>query len=424
MKTISQDQFSEPANLDEVVDQSIVVHHRNGGSATRIVIFVHGLGGSRYGKNSTWSNFPKFIFEDVSDLDIGLYQYETLWRRLRFGAQVPLDREAKIFADTLRDELARYRDIILVGHSMGGVLCKAVITRLVHDGRMDLLDRIAGLFLLASPQLGSLRVPPILSCLSPDADALKPHGALLVDIASTFEDHLLLDSHAIAYDKPVIPTFAVLGASDFWVDELSAGIGLPTRQRKVAVGTHTEVVKPRSKDSPVYNWVVEKLRDCLARFDHDVFLAMAMAGVDTEEKYQSYRNEALAIEKWLREHCGFRSVFYAGQDLKTKKEFEAEDFSLSNDLTELRASKYFMLVYPEKIASSVLFEAGLALALGKPSVYFIRDRRDLPFLMKKAEQADLPASVRIYEYENLARIEALLKNPGEALWKYLGDKPY
>lgn len=82
-----------------------------------------------------------------------------------------------------------------------------------------------------------------------------------------------------------------------------------------------------------------------------------------------------------------------------------------------------MLVYPEEIVSSVLFEAGIAVALGKPSVYFIRDRGSLPFLMKKAEQAKLPAGVQIYEYESFSKIENLLRTPGEGLWKYLGDKP-
>jgi hypothetical protein len=85
----------------------------------------------------------------------------------------------------------------------------------------------------------------------------------------------------------------VLGASDFWVDELSAGIGMPTRQRKVVIGTHVDVVKPRSKESPVYCWVRDQVNNCLARFEHDVFLAMAMAGLDTEEKYQNYRRQAL-----------------------------------------------------------------------------------------------------------------------------------
>lgn len=420
MKTILQDQFSAPADLKELGRESIILHRRPSAPSTRLVIFVHGLGGTPYG---TWGSFPKFIFEDVTDLDVGLYQYETLWRRLRFGAQIQLDKEADIFAGVLRDELKDYRDIILVGHSMGGVLCKAVIARLVRDRRMDVLDRIAGLFLLASPQLGSLRVPRFLSWISPDADALKPHGQLLDEIERTFEDYLLLDRDAISYDKPVVPTYAVIGASDFWVDKLSAGIGLPTRQKKVAVGTHTEVVKPQSKTSSIYSWVLDELKRCLARFDHDVFLAMAMAGLDTEEAYRKYRDEAMAIVKWLEDYCGFRSVFYAGRDLKTKQEFEAEDVSLTEDLAALRHSKYFMLIYPEKIVSSVLLEAGLAVALGKPSVYVIRDRKNLPFLMQRAEQADLPSGVRIYECENLARIEALLKSSGEHLWKYQGSNP-
>ena len=420
MKIVLQDKFLEPPNLDDVADQSIVVHRRNGGSATRIVIFVHGLGGSRYG---TWGNFPKFIFEDVPDLDVGLYEYESLWRRLKFGAQVPLDREAEVFADIVRDELATYRDIILVGHSMGGVLCKALIARIVNNGRMDLLDRIAGLFLLASPQLGSLRVPRILSWFSPDAGALEPHNSLLADITRTFEDHLLLDSDAVSYDKPILPTFAVMGASDFWVDKLSAGVGLPSRQTKTAVGTHIDIVKPRTRDSPIYRWVRDQLNNCLGRFKYDVFLAMAMAGLDTEEQYQNYRRQALTIEKWLQELCKFRSVFYAGHNLETKDDFESEDLSLSHDLAALRGSKYFMLVYPEKIVSSVVFEAGLAVALGKPSVYFIRDQSSLPFLMQMAEQAKLPARVRIYRYENLSKIENLLRNAGEGLWKYLEDNP-
>jgi pimeloyl-ACP methyl ester carboxylesterase len=415
MKIISQDQFSVPGNLDELVDQSIIVHRRNGNSANRILIFVHGLGGSPYG---TWGNFSKFIFEDVPDLDIGLYQYETLWRRLKFGAQIPLDREADVFAGVLRDELKAYRDVILVGHSMGGLLCKALVTRLVHDKRMDLLDRLAGLFLLASPQLGSLRVPGILSWLSPDADALRPHGPLLADIARTFEDNLLVNRNSISYDKPIIPTFAVLGASDFWVDELSAGSGIPTRQKKTAVGTHSEIVKPSSKDSPIYRWVRDQVNSCLARYQYDVFVAMAMAGVESEEQYKSYRTQALEVVTCLQEKCGFRSVFYAGLNLKTKADFDAEDFSLSEDLLALRGSKYFLLIYPDKIVSSTLFEAGLALALGKPAVYFIRRREDLPFLMRKAEQADLPAGARIYECEDVGKIKALIQASGERLWKY------
>jgi pimeloyl-ACP methyl ester carboxylesterase len=422
MKILEQDAYAEPPNPAELDDHQVVIHRRTGSSSSQLVIFVHGLGGQRYGRKSTWGNFPKFIFEDMPGVDVGLYKYETLWDRLRLGAQIPLETEADAFAGMIRDEFAGYRDIILIGHSMGGLLCKALITRLVHDGRTDLLDRIAGLFLLASPQIGSLRVPRMLTWLSQDARALKPHSALALDIARTFEDHLLVDRDAVSYDRPVIPTYAVLGASDFWVDQLSAGIGLPTKQKKVASGTHTAVVKPASKDSPIYQWVRDQVNICRARFRYDVFLAIPMAALTTENQYRDYRNDALAIQRMLRDLCGFQSVFYAGDTLESKEKFEAEDFSVTQDLQALRQSKYFMMVYPEKIVSSVLFEAGLAIALGKPSVYFIRNRDSLPFLMKKAEQAELPSGVRIYEYESLARIESLLKNPGQGLWKYFQGK--
>jgi hypothetical protein len=214
-----------------------------------------------------------------------------------------------------------------------------------------------------------------------------------------------------------------MGLSDFWVDPLSASIGLPERQKKVAAGSHTEIVKPPNKNSGIYQWVRDQLAKCLARFEYDVFLAMAMAGLDTEAKYQDYRNQAVQIEKWLQDYCGFKSIFYASRNIKTMDRFEAEDLSLVADLSALRRSKYFMLVYPDKIVSSVLFEAGIAVALGKPSVYFIRERNGVPFLMRKAEQANIPAGVRIYEYAGPPQLENLLRSSGESLWKYSVDKP-
>ena len=77
----------------------------------------------------------------------------------------------------------------------------------------------------------------------------------------------------------------------------------------------------------------------------------------------------------------------------------------------------------DKIVSSVLFEAGIAVALGKPSVYFIRERNGVPFLMRKAEQANIPAGVRIYEYAGPPQLENLLRSSRESLWKYSDDKP-
>ncbi|MGZ8934684.1 MAG: esterase/lipase family protein [Methylobacter sp.] len=419
MLTLQQAKYEEPDVLDQAALHPLVLHlQETPDKNNHLIIFIHGLGGNRYGKKATWGDFPKFVFEDIPQLDVGLYEYRTLFRRLILWKSIPLREEAKILAEIIRDELSNYKTIILVGHSMGGLLCKAVISSLVSTGERDTLSRIGGLILMASPQLGSLRILSFLSYLSSDFQALKTHGDFVTEINEIFENHLYQDEHINAIGKTTIPTWAVRGASDFWVDQLSSGIGLESNRIKVIHGSHTEIVKPKSRDIGAYFWVRDRIKICLSRFKYDVFLSSAMAGLKTEEDYQTYRTEALNLEKILKEKCGFKSIFYAGRNLETMAEFQAHNLSLQDDFFALKESRYFLLMYPERIVSSVLFEAGWALALGKPSVYYVRDRDDLPFLMAQAGDAHLDAKVTIYEYGKKGREEIfhLIKEHGEKLW--------
>ena len=66
-----------------------------------------------------------------------------------------------------------------------------------------------------------------------------------------------------------------------------------------------------------------------------------------------------------------------------------------------------MLLYPRPLPTSALFEAGYALALNRMSHYFVRNREDLPFLMR--ELAGPKQNVRIHthldwkDHDDLAR---------------------
>lgn len=413
MRRLYQTSYQEPAP-SEVANDPLVIHQRKGGPDNKsLVVFVHGLGGKRYGASPTWGNFPRFVFDELPDIDVGVYQYETLVARLKFWRSIALDREAEIFAQIIRDDLDQYQNIILIGHSMGGLLSKAVITALIDTKD---LDRISGLFLMATPQLGSTKVPRFLG-ISSDARALKIHGDFVSRITKTFEDRLYLDETVNAPNRTVIPTWAVLGASDFWVDELSAGVGLPSNRKRLVHGSHTEIVKPKRTSSPAYTFVRERLESCLNRYEYDVFLAAPMAALETEEDYQRYRNGALAVERALAEHCDIHSVFYAGRDLPTKDAFEAAGDSLAEDYAALRKSRHFMLLYPESKMSSVIYEAGMALAMGKPSTYVTNKRNNLPFLMQQAPQAF--EQVRVKIYDNCASVDdvvSLIANNGRALF--------
>ena len=100
MEIFEQAKFKVPERTSSLVDEPLVVH-RHPERREALVVLIHGLGGSRYG---TWQNFPRFLFEDLSDaVDVGLYSYRTAWRRLKLTASVDLEQEARVLADIVRD---------------------------------------------------------------------------------------------------------------------------------------------------------------------------------------------------------------------------------------------------------------------------------------------------------------------------------
>lgn len=398
MITIEQPKYVDPSDIEATADHALVVHRR-GPTRTNsaLLIFVHGLGGGRYGERATWGAFPAFLYEDAPDFDIGMYQYKSLTKRFSPEKSIELVDEARIFADLLRDDLDQYRQVILIGHSMGGLLCKATIHRLLETGDKETLGKICGLMLMATPQLGSTWAPGLLRFLSPDARALQVHGELVTRINQAFEDNIALDENVNTIRKATIPTWSVEAVGDRWVDPLSAGIGLVSSRRKVVRGSHTSIVKPKSKESDAYQWVKKKLIACLSRYRYDVFLATAMAGHSTDEQYEASHQEVMQLVNTLENACGFGNVFYAGRNMPTRKSWDPVALALKDDLAALRASRYFLLYYPEKSLSSVIFEAGWALMLGKPSVYLVRKSEDLPFLMREASHPASPGDVRIME---------------------------
>jgi hypothetical protein len=126
----------------------------------------------------------------------------------------------------------------------------------------------------------------------------------------------------------------------------------------------------------------------------DVFLAAPMAAHESEAAYQSARTEVMKVYDAFREHCGF-SLYCALAHCPTMESFDALDVSVIKDLKAIKNAKYFVLLYPTKLTSSVLFEAGFALSLRKFSLYFVTQREDLPYMMQDA--ASVFQDVRLHE---------------------------
>jgi tRNA A-37 threonylcarbamoyl transferase component Bud32 len=139
--------------------------------------------------------------------------------------------------------------------------------------------------------------------------------------------------------------------------------------------------------------------------EYDVFVSVPMASIAADDSYKQTRADALRIVECLENECGLKA-FYAGRQADNEDAFDAPDFAVVRDIQVLRQTRYFLMIYPEKLASSVLVEAGVALALGKKSVYFVRDVRDLPFVLRHLDRV---YPTKIYEYKAADRILRMLR---------------
>ncbi len=164
-----------------------------------------------------------------------------------------------------------------------------------------------------------------------------------------------------------------------------------------------------------YNWprlesalasAVAKAKAGGGKYRYDVFLSTPMAAYANDDEYKAGRVQYAQLFDALRNGCGL-AVYWAAEKIESMADFDALDVSALDDLKALDESRHFMLVYPQKLATSALFEAGYALALGRFCHYFVRERDDLPFLMR--ELAGSSDNVRIHtkadwkDYADLAR---------------------
>jgi len=270
---IEQPAFAEPPKGRQFDGHSLVIHRRPAESARRLILLVHGLRGHRYGY---WGKTPDFLFEDFPNADVGLYFYRTAARHFGLNHSVNLNVEATVLAGELI-QLNTYSEIVLIGHSMGGLLAKAVVYTLLTQQRFNHLRRVVGLVLMACPQLGSLRVSRIFQVVSRDARALYPHNELVRQIQAAFTAHLSLELDAGDDMRFTLPTWVGVAASDFWVDALSASVGIPWPQQQTLRGGHSEIVRTLSKETAAYKFLKEATtvaftRHCAVRFGAELIV--------------------------------------------------------------------------------------------------------------------------------------------------------
>jgi pimeloyl-ACP methyl ester carboxylesterase len=117
-----------------------------------LLLFIHGLGGDGV---STWGQFPHLLRADEdlgSKLDIAFYRYPTSVIRWPFQRKSVRIQDLAISVRTeVEVRYKSYSDIILVCHSMGGLIAQKYIVDELKDKRNL---KIRGIVFYAVPHTG------------------------------------------------------------------------------------------------------------------------------------------------------------------------------------------------------------------------------------------------------------------------------
>lgn len=237
-----------------------------------VVIFVHGFKGNI----DTWTNksinkdFPSLLKEnqEINDnFDFAYFNYYTklcnntsvsivkkLFKHTKKKKNVDIYKIANELKSAIRFKCKEYENIVIVAHSMGGLVAKAL---LLDDNNEEQLSKIKLFLSLAVPHSGSdwARLGKVVSKHNPQLINLEPLGDTVTELSHKW------------IEKEHPETVYFVGNYDDIVCENSA-IAFQTGYKDIVHtdDDHLTISKPESKESLIYSAVETYLLTLLKNF--------------------------------------------------------------------------------------------------------------------------------------------------------------
>lgn len=237
------------------------------------VVFLHGLtGGSETWKNSKGQTFGDLLLNaDVgSHIEVHHFEYYTkiisvfdsaIAKRLlgrlpllrnisflqgRIQRNQPIEQLAELLSTWIRLQLDHLDQVVLVGHSMGGLIAKDYILNFTPDGA----PTTVGYLSIAVPHKGAL-----------SAQFLKPININAAELQPLNKYTSRLNDTWVSKAPSSIESRYIVASNDECVEEPSATPGVVPQNRKFTVAhDHSSVCKPENANDPVVKCALQLLR--------------------------------------------------------------------------------------------------------------------------------------------------------------------
>jgi pimeloyl-ACP methyl ester carboxylesterase len=227
----------------------------------RVMIFVHGLNSSA----TAWLPFLAEAFpeRELQAYDFALFNYQTsTFSGLNPFQRLPRPEDwAKLLASTIQMTLVnqeRYDSFVLVGHSMGGLVCKFAFRHLLETN-MGAAMRLHSLFTYGTPNHGSDRVTAFSALFSLDLALLRAFSGSLANLQAFWNSRISAFPDPTA-NKLTVHERAIVSEKDYWVAPQSGINSLPEKFVLETASSHTALIRPAGPRDPRLAWFVEQLQ--------------------------------------------------------------------------------------------------------------------------------------------------------------------
>lgn len=256
-----------------------------------LLLFIHGLGGC---PQKTWGKFSQLIYEDndLSDkFDCVFFKYKTsVWPwPLKYIAR------GQVLADALDTkivyELNQYKDIVIIAHSLGGLISKRyILDRIKFQDNMI----VRKVVFFATPHLGS--------SLAGVVRKISIFNQHLKQLCRDSEFIGMINREWNALDTGQVEKLNIIGSEDIIVSQQEGTNIYSGKYCTVEGKDHCSIVKPTSADDLSFKIVKSFLLQTQAHQDRVL---------------GAFKNKSLGfLKKNIENHKYIKNIYVESNDLK------------------------------------------------------------------------------------------------------------
>jgi len=217
----------------------------------RLLVFVHGFNSA---KDTAWGEFPSFIKTDpgFDDFNIHRFGYPTKLCRQVSDIRNQGGFLASFLESVFTNTQQMYREVVLVGHSMGGLVILEALLKLERDHLQLLKEQDLKVLTFGTPYLGVENTEVLtLFCDNKQVNDMRALNDKLGELSRDWTQRFNQIAASDGRETPQVPLYAFRGTEDRFVTETSA-CGYPQIPCQQVDGDHISLVKPTSRSHLAY----------------------------------------------------------------------------------------------------------------------------------------------------------------------------